>query len=97
VGPATVILDGDAVNACLVLAGQADGCEVLTIEGLMVDGTPHRCKRPLSKPGGAVWFLYAGAILASKALLDRVPDPPTTKSAKQLSGKPVPLHGLTSR
>jgi len=55
-----VILDGEAVNACLVLVGQADGCEVLTIEGLMVEGTPHPLQTALSKPGGAVRFLHAG-------------------------------------
>jgi aerobic carbon-monoxide dehydrogenase small subunit len=86
-GACTVILDGEAVNACLVLAGQADGCEVLTIEGLMVDDTPHPLQTAFVESGAVqCGFCTPGAILASKALLDRVPDPTDDEIREALSG-----------
>lgn len=86
-GACTVILDGAAVNACLVLAGQADGCEILTIEGLMVDGTPHPLQTAFVEAGAVqCGFCTPGAILASKALLDRVPDPTDDEIREALSG-----------
>ncbi len=86
-GACTVILDGAAVNACLVLAGQADGCEVLTIEGLMVDGTPHPLQTAFVEAGAVqCGFCTPGAILASKALLDRIPDPTEDDIRAALSG-----------
>jgi carbon-monoxide dehydrogenase small subunit len=86
-GACTVILDGEAVNACLVLAGQADGGEVLTIEGLMVDDTPHPLQTAFVEAGAVqCGFCTPGAILASKALLDRVPDPTDDEIREALSG-----------
>ena len=48
-GACTVIVNGRTVNSCLMLAVEADGCEVLTVEGLAVEGKPRaRCRRPSS-------------------------------------------------
>lgn len=75
-GCCTVLLDGRAVTACLVLAPEADGREILTVEGL---GTPDRLD-PLQKAFvryGALQcgFCTPGFLLAARYFLDRHPDP----------------------
>ncbi len=52
-GACTVLLDGQAVNSCLVLAPQADGKKILTVEGLMDNGDLH----PLQKSNGLIVLL----------------------------------------
>lgn len=86
-GACTVLLDGKAVNACLVLAVQAEGKNLLTIEGL---GTEGKLK-PLQKAfieAGAVQCGYCtpGMILSAKALLDKNPNPSETEIRRGLSG-----------
>lgn len=86
-GACTVLLDGKAVNACLVLAVQAEGKNLLTIEGL---GTEGKLK-PLQKAfieAGAVQCGYCtpGMILSAKALLDKSPNPSETEIRRGLSG-----------
>ena len=84
-GACTVLLDGEPVNSCLVLVGQADGCRVETIEGLAANGRLHRCS---AFEMGAVQcgFCTLGAIPAAKALLDRVPGPTDDQIREALSG-----------
>ena len=75
-GACTVILDGEPVNACLVLAGQANGSRVETIEGLAQDGQLHPLQVAFVEAGAVqCGFCTPGAILAAKALLDRTPHP----------------------
>ena len=86
-GACTVILDGEAVNACLVLAGQAHGCDVITIEGLAEDGTLHPLQTAFVESGAVqCGFCTPGAILAAKALLDRNPGPTDDDIRETLSG-----------
>lgn len=75
-GACTVILNGRPVNSCLVLASEADGCEVRTIEGEAHDGELSRLQQAFVE-GGAIQcgFCTAGMIMSARALLMRNPDP----------------------
>lgn len=86
-GACTVLLEGTAVNACLVLALQAEGKEVETIEGL---GTPERL-HPLQKSfiqSGAVQcgFCTSGMLLSALALLRKNPNPTAEEIRRGISG-----------
>jgi len=86
-GACTVIMDGDAVNACLVLAGQLDGCRVLTIEGLAPSGQLHPIEDAFVKAGAIqCGFCTPGMVLASKALLDHNPRPTDAEIRTALAG-----------
>jgi len=92
-GSCTVILDGKPVNSCLVLAVQANGREVLTIEGMEQDGALHPIQDAFVEKGGhPVRVLLAGMILSAKALLDANPNPTELEVRTAISGKPLPLH-----
>ena len=75
-GACTVIVDGEAVNSCLMLAVRARDREVTTIEGLAPGEELHPIQRAFVE-GGAVQcgFCTPGMILSTKAFLDRHPDP----------------------
>lgn len=79
-GTCTVIVDGAAVNACLVLAQEVPGRDILTIEGLSRHGTLHPIQQALVEHGGTqCGFCTPGIVLAAKVLLDEEPSP--TKQA----------------
>jgi carbon-monoxide dehydrogenase small subunit len=86
-GACTVIMNGKAVNSCLVFIGQVEGAQIITIEGL----TPGIGYHPLQEAfiqAGAVQCGYCtpGAILAAKALLDENPHPTDREIREGLSG-----------
>jgi carbon-monoxide dehydrogenase small subunit len=75
-GACTVILDGKAVNACLVLAVESDGGEVTTIEGLSTDGELHPLQHSFVDSGAVqCGFCTPGMIMSAKALIDENPSP----------------------
>ena len=75
-GACTVHLDGEAVNACLVLALTVDGREVTTVEGIGTIENPHPLQVAFTEHYGAqCGFCTPGMLMASKALLDHNPDP----------------------
>jgi aerobic-type carbon monoxide dehydrogenase small subunit (CoxS/CutS family) len=75
-GACTVLLEGQPVNACLVLAGQADGRNVVTIEGLAADGRLHPLQHAFVKAGAVqCGFCTPGLILSAVALLEQHPQP----------------------
>jgi carbon-monoxide dehydrogenase small subunit len=76
-GACTVILDGKPVNSCLILGVEADGCDVVTIEGLhSADGTLHPLQDNFLRYGAAqCGFCTPGMIVMAKALLDENPHP----------------------
>jgi len=75
-GTCTVLIDGAAVNACLVLAGEAPGRDIVTIEGLSSRGELHPIQRALVEHGGTqCGFCTPGIVVSAKALLDRNPAP----------------------
>jgi carbon-monoxide dehydrogenase small subunit len=75
-GTCTVIVDGAAVNACLVLAREAPGRDIVTIEGLSLGGKLHPIQQALVEHGGTqCGFCTPGIVLSAKALLDSNPNP----------------------
>lgn len=86
-GACTVLLDGQAVKSCTVLAVQADGAEVLTIEGLARDGQLHPLQRAFWQEHGLqCGFCTPGMIMAAYALLQEEPDPDETTIRHALEG-----------
>jgi carbon-monoxide dehydrogenase small subunit len=86
-GTCTVLLNGQPVSACLVLAVEADGQDVLTIEGL-ADGTHLHPLQEAFIQNGAVQCGYCspGMILTAKALLDENPRPTEVEVRKAIAG-----------
>jgi aerobic carbon-monoxide dehydrogenase small subunit len=75
-GACTVHLDGQAVKSCTVLAAQADGAEVTTIEGLAEDGELHALQNAFWEQHGLqCGFCTPGMIMAAADLLERNPNP----------------------
>lgn len=86
-GACTVILDGKTVNSCLVLAVEAKGKEVLTIEGLGKDGELHPLQQAFIDEGAVqCGFCTPGMILSAKALLDKNPEPDEDDIKEALAG-----------
>ena len=86
-GACTVVVDGMAVNSCLMLAGQVNGRSVTTIEGLATRDRLHPIQKAF-EDNGALQCGYCGpgAIMASKALLDENSDPDVKEIRDALSG-----------
>ena len=86
-GACTVIVDGQLVNACLMLAGQAEGREVLTIEGLATRDRLHPLQQAFEAHAALqCGFCGPGVILAAKALLDANPRPGVPEIREALAG-----------
>jgi len=86
-GACTVIIDGDAVNSCLVLASQVRGREITTVEGLARDGELDVLQKSFLD-GGAVecGFCTPGMLLSAKALLMKNPAPAEEEIRAALAG-----------
>jgi aerobic carbon-monoxide dehydrogenase small subunit len=86
-GSCSVLLDGTLVCACLVLAAQADGHEIVTVEGLGVDGSLHPVQEAFATTGAVqCGFCTPGLIVATVDLLARVPEPTDDEIRESLSG-----------
>ena len=86
-GACTVILDGKSVNSCLMLASQADGRDVLTIEGLASMERLHPLQKAFEEKGSLqCGFCGPGVIMSAKALLDENPDPTEQEIRDALAG-----------
>ena len=86
-GSCSVLLDGTMVCACLVLAAQADGHEVLTVEGLAQDGQLHRVQEAFAETGAVqCGFCTPGLIVATADLLEHNPQPSEDEIREALSG-----------
>ena len=86
-GTCTVILDGKPVNSCLVLAVQANGRKVLTIEGMGDETGLHPIQKAFVEKGAIqCGFCSPGMILSAKALLDRNPKPTEMEVRTAISG-----------
>ena len=86
-GACTVILNGKAVNTCLVLSVQADGAELLTIEGLGNRDNLHPIQKAFVEHGAIqCGYCIPGMIMSAKALLDASPHPDEVEIREGLSG-----------
>jgi carbon-monoxide dehydrogenase small subunit len=86
-GSCSVLLDGTLVCACLVLAAQADGHDVVTVEGLSVNGQLHAVQEAFVDAGAVqCGFCTPGLVVATADLLRRRPDPSDDEIREALSG-----------
>ena len=86
-GACTVLADGRPVNACLVLAFEAVGSEIVTIEGLKGAGGLHPVQQAFVEAGAVqCGFCTPGQVLAVAALLAECPDPDEARIREALSG-----------
>ncbi len=86
-GSCTVIVDGRPVASCLLLAVEADGCEITTIEGLGDNGELHPLQKSFVKHGALqCGFCTPGMLVAAKALIDRNPEPSREEILNALGG-----------
>jgi len=86
-GACTVLLNGKAVNSCLVLAWQADGANIVTNAGLGNSSNPHPIQSAFADVGAAqCGYCTPGMIIAAKALLDEIPHPSEEQIREAISG-----------
>jgi carbon-monoxide dehydrogenase small subunit len=86
-GSCSVMLDGTLVCSCLVLAAQADGHEVVTVEGLEEDRRLHAVQEAFAETGAVqCGFCTPGFVVAAADLLRRVPEPTGDEIREALSG-----------
>ena len=95
-GTCTVIVDGESVNSCLMLAARADGSEVATIEGLANAQQLHPIQQSFEELGALqCGFCGPGMIMSAKSLLDKNPEPSNAEIRDALSGNLCRCTGYT--
>jgi aerobic carbon-monoxide dehydrogenase small subunit len=86
-GSCTVLIDGQAVNACLILIGEVKGKAITTIEGLCREGKLHPLQQAFMDQGAVqCGFCTPGLILTAKALLDSNPKPSESQIREAIAG-----------
>ncbi len=86
-GACTVLVDGRAVNSCLMLGLEADGCQVTTIEGLASAGSLSPLQEAFLREGAVqCGFCIPGMVMSAHYLLQRIPRPSPTDVREGLSG-----------
>ena len=86
-GSCSVLLDGKLVCSCLVLAAQADGHEVVTVEGVAPEGSLHRVQEAFVAAGAVqCGFCTPGLVMAAVDLLEHTPSPSDDEIREALSG-----------
>lgn len=96
-GACTVVVNGKAVNSCLVLAAELDGAEVTTIEGLSADADDlHPLQKAFIEKGAVqCGFCTPGMIMTAKAFLDIHPTPTESEVRDAISGNLCRCTGYT--
>lgn len=95
-GACSMIVDGRLVTSCLMLAVEADGAEITTIEGLARDGELHPLQRAFIERGAVqCGYCIPGMILAGKALLDANPRPTEDEIRRAIAGNLCRCTGYT--
>ena len=96
-GACTVIIDGKAVNACLVLAAEVDGSEIRTIEGEAKEGQLTELQKAFVEYGGTqCGFCTPGMIMSGQNLLDRNPNPAREEIVEAIAGNLCRCTGYES-
>ena len=96
-GACTVIVDGAAARSCLMLAVQADGSTVETVESLATDGVFHPLQEAMwGSHGFQCAFCAPGFLMSTKALLDANPSPTRAEIREELSGNLCRCTGYAS-
>jgi carbon-monoxide dehydrogenase small subunit len=86
-GACTVMMNGEPVNSCLVLAVECDGAAIITVEGLAHDGQLDPVQQAIIDSGGVqCGFCTPGILIAARALLDRNPQPSEEDICEALVG-----------
>jgi carbon-monoxide dehydrogenase small subunit len=86
-GACTVILNGKSVNSCLVLAAECDGSQVITIEGLSLEGKLHPVQEAFIEEGAVqCGFCTPGMIMQIVAFLDHNPNPDVEEARAAIEG-----------
>ncbi len=86
-GACTVLLNGKAVNSCLIFSGELDGADIVTIEGLKLGPELPPVQQAFVQDGGVqCGYCTSGMLMMSKALLDENPDPSEEEIRFALSG-----------
>ena len=86
-GACTVLLRGDCVKSCTIFAVQADGGEIITVEGLEKDGKLHRVQQAFAEHHGLqCGYCTPGMIMAAAQILQRNPDPTDEEIRHGLEG-----------
>jgi carbon-monoxide dehydrogenase small subunit len=86
-GSCTMLVDGKPVTSCLMLVGQAEGCNVLTIEGIGTAENLHPIQQAfIEEQGFQCAFCTPGFIMSAKAFLEEVPEPTAEETAIAMSG-----------
>ncbi len=95
-GSCTVILDGRAVNSCLIMAVETDGSEILTVEGLHQGEKLHPLQEAFIRHGAIqCGFCSPGMMMAAKALLDQCSSPTEDQIKTAISGNLCRCTGYT--
>jgi carbon-monoxide dehydrogenase small subunit len=86
-GACTVLINGEPVNSCMVLAVECDGAEIVTVEGLAGDKQLDPIQDAMIMAGGVqCGFCTPGILISSRALLDRIPNPSEDEIREALVG-----------
>jgi carbon-monoxide dehydrogenase small subunit len=86
-GACTILMNGEPVNSCMVLAVEADGAELVTVEGLVHEGELDTIQKAIIDKGGVqCGFCTPGILISAKALLSRNPDPSEAEIREALVG-----------
>ena len=86
-GACTVLMNGEPVNSCMVLAVECEGAQIVTVEGLAHDGQLDPIQDAMIESGGVqCGFCTPGILITSRALLDRNPDPSDEEIQEALVG-----------
>ncbi|MGB2694710.1 MAG: (2Fe-2S)-binding protein [Dehalococcoidia bacterium] len=95
-GACSMIVDGKLITSCLMLAAQADGAAITTIEGLAQNGTLHPVQQAFIEKGAVqCGFCIPGMILAGKNLLDHNPKPAAAEIRQAIAGNLCRCTGYT--
>jgi len=95
-GACTVLMNGEPVNSCMVLAVEADGAEIVTVEGLTHDGQLDAIQQAFVQLTGVqCGFCTPGMLISARALLDRNPHPGEDEIKEALLGNLCRCTGYT--